>query len=467
MKTTLALGSVDLQKKPGFLLVDKIVSKCDIFKNSYLNDNSHRSNWIPSGAILKATCLMQSQAMTDFQDIDELNNDTIFRELVGYPISQETLRQRLNAIAKEDSVISDVDNSLVNTLKGATFNTVKINGKNYIPLDIDVTPFCNPNVKKEEISRTYKDVYGFAPIMAYLGHFILALELRPGSQHSENGAIEFLLRCLNLIKKLDLNPEDILVRVDSAHDDGDFVKVLEENHFNYIVKKNFRRESRAKYAKFALQNVKPQVSDDESVRIYYYVNSNKKPTSAPDIKGYAVYQVTEPYKDERGILLYPLFLDMNTNRPLPNSGISDLCEVEAMWTNLPMTKKDCANFGFAFGAECFALYRDHATSEQFHSELKTDMDMELLPSKYFATNKLFLALSAIAFNALRLIGDKALSLDASLHHRKTRRLGRMRLRTVIDKLCTIACKVVRHAREMVVIFGRRCRYYDTFVKLYR
>ena len=162
-----------------------------------------------------------------------------------------------------------------------------------------------------------------------------------------------------------------------------------------------------------------------------------------------------------------MFLDMNTNRPLPNSGISDLCEVEAMWTNLPMTKKDCANFGFAFGAECFALYRDHATSEQFHSELKTDMDMELLPSKYFATNKLFLALSAIAFNALRLIGDKALSLDASLHHRKTRRLGRMRLRTVIDKLCTIACKVVRHAREMVVIFGRRCRYYDTFVKLYR
>ena len=153
MKTTLALGSVDLQKKPGFLLVDKIVSKCDIFKNSYLNDNSHRSNWIPSGAILKATCLMQSQAMTDFQDIDELNNDTIFRELVGYPISQETLRQRLNAIAKEDSVISDVDNSLVNTLKGATFNTVKINGKNYIPLDIDVTPFCNPNVKKLDFRR--------------------------------------------------------------------------------------------------------------------------------------------------------------------------------------------------------------------------------------------------------------------------------------------------------------------------
>lgn len=132
-------------------------------------------------------------------------------------------------------------------------------------------------------------------------------------------------------------------------------------------------------------------------------------------------------QDARGILLYPLCLDMNINSPRHNAGISVPCEMEAMWTNLPMAKKDCVNFGFAFGAECFKLYRDHATSEQYHSELKTDMDIELLPSKYFATNKLFLALSAIAFNALRLIGDKTLSFDSSLHHRKTRRLGRMRL----------------------------------------
>ncbi|MBR4742136.1 MAG: transposase, partial [Desulfovibrio sp.] len=244
MKTTFTLGKVDLQKKPGFFLVEKFIGNCDIFKNSYLNDRLHRPGWIPTGAILKATCLMQSQAMTDFQDIDELNSDTIFNQIVGRRISQETLRQRLNQIALQPSVISDIDRSLVTMLRGATFNTVEINGKHYIPLDIDVTPFCNPDVQKEEISCTYKKVDGFAPIMAYLGHFALAFELRPGSQHSENGAIEFLLRCINLIKRLGLNLEDILVRVDSGHDDGDFIKVLEKNHLSYIVKRNFRRASR-------------------------------------------------------------------------------------------------------------------------------------------------------------------------------------------------------------------------------
>ncbi|MBO4334913.1 MAG: transposase [Desulfovibrio sp.] len=340
MKTTFTLGKVDLQKKPGFFLVEKFIGNCDIFKNSYLNDRLHRPGWIPTGAILKATCLMQSQAMTDFQDIDELNSDTIFNQIVGRRISQETLRQRLNQIALQPSVISDIDRSLVTMLRGATFNTVEINGKHYIPLDIDVTPFCNPDVQKEEISCTYKKVDGFAPIMAYLGHFALAFELRPGSQHSENGAIEFLLRCINLIKRLGLNLEDILVRVDSGHDDGDFIKVLEKNHLSYIVKRNFRRASRKPYARFAMQNVKPRISDDESVRMYYYVDQSRKPTSAPDIDGYAVFQITEPYKDAHGYLQYPLYRDMDLNSPRFTYGLDVPCEVEAMWTNLPMSCLD-------------------------------------------------------------------------------------------------------------------------------
>ena len=39
--------------------------------------------------------------------------------------------------------------------------------------------------------------------------------------------------------------------------------------------------------------------------------------------------------------------------------------------------------------------------------------------------------------------------------------------TVIDKFCTIACRVIRHARNISVVFGKKCPYYDTFVKLYR
>jgi len=43
-----------------------------------------------------------------------------------------------------------------------------------------------------------------------------------------------------------------------------------------------------------------------------------------------------------------------------------------------------------------ALYRDHATCEQFHSEFKTDLDLERLPSGKFDTNDLVIAFAVLA-----------------------------------------------------------------------
>src|SRR5665647_685222 len=63
------------------------------------------------------------------------------------------------------------------------------------------------------------------------------------------------------------------------------------------------------------------------------------------------------------------------------------------WTNLEMPPEDVIE-----------LYRQHATSEQFHSEFKTDLDLERLPSGKFATNALVMAMGAFAYNILRLIG---------------------------------------------------------------
>src|SRR5262249_40031764 len=52
------------------------------------------------------------------------------------------------------------------------------------------------------------------------------------------------------------------------------------------------------------------------------------------------------------------------------------------------------------------LYHGHATSEQFHSELKHGMDVERLPPGKFAANKIVLAAAMNAFSALKLIGQK-------------------------------------------------------------
>lgn len=68
------------------------------------------------------------------------------------------------------------------------------------------------------MSRTYHNYDGYAPIAAYLGleGWCLEVELRPGSQHSQKGAVEFLQRVIAQGKTL--TEEKILVRADSAHD---------------------------------------------------------------------------------------------------------------------------------------------------------------------------------------------------------------------------------------------------------
>ena len=112
--------------------------------------------------------------------------------------------------------------------------------------------------------------------------------------------------------------------------------------------------------------------------------------------------------------------------------INDI-EVEAFWTNL-----------YEDPCSVIALYHDHGTSEQFHSELKSDMGIERLPSGKFLVNALLLQVSMISFNILRMIGQCALAFPALLPYPATGK--RKRLRKVIDDLIRVACKMVSHAR---------------------
>jgi hypothetical protein len=107
----------------------------------------------------------------------------------------------------------------------------------------------------------------------------------------------------------------------------------------------------------------------------------------------------------------------------------------------------------------FALYHDHGTSEQFHSEIKNDLDLERLPSGKFATNDLVLHLGIFAYNILRLLGQFSLPLKVVPLRKKAQR---RRLRTVIQNLITIASRLVHHARQVKLRFGRHCPWYQAF-----
>ncbi|MDX9835617.1 MAG: transposase [Desulfobulbus sp.] len=112
--------------------------------------------------------------------------------------------------------------------------------------------------------------------------------------------------------------------------------------------------------------------------------------------------------------------------------------------------------------QVIALYRDHATSEQFHSEFKTDLDLERLPSGKFAPNALVMALGAFAYNILRAIGQIGLlGQFAPIRHPAKRRI-----RTVIQELIYLAARLISTGRRLILRFSRHCPVFAAFQEVY-
>jgi Transposase DDE domain group 1 len=114
--------------------------------------------------------------------------------------------------------------------------------------------------------------------------------------------------------------------------------------------------------------------------------------------------------------------------------------------------------------EVIDLYKDHATHEQFHSEFKTDLDLERLPSGKFDTNFLVCALAAVAMNILRLIGQNTLiGKDAPVRHAAKRR----RMKTVMQEIMFKAGRMIKHAGRWVLGLGANDTAHTVFERLYR
>ena len=109
------------------------------------------------------------------------------------------------------------------------------------------------------------------------------------------------------------------------------------------------------------------------------------------------------------------------------------------------------------------LYADHGTHEQFHSEFKTDLDLERLPSGKFDSNYLVCDLAAVAMNILRLMGQAGLhGPDAPVRHPAKRR----RIRTVMQELIYRAGRLIEHGRRLVLGLGANDRAAAAFERLH-
>lgn len=115
-------------------------------------------------------------------------------------------------------------------------------------------------------------------------------------------------------------------------------------------------------------------------------------------------------------------------------------EIATWWTSLKLPPQTVIE-----------LYHQHGTSEQFHSEIKTDMGLERLPSGKFATNALMLSLGLVAYNLLRLSGQRALAENEHLPPEEKlpidKPVFRRRLRSVIQDLMYFAARLTWHSNR--------------------
>lgn len=394
----------------------------------------------PHSGILKATVGLLALGRTDFADVALFRHDPLFQDALGLASvpSEATLRQRLDDIARGNPSQTLLDDAVVELLSQAeTFGEEQTATGSYVPLDIDVSVLDNSGSAKENVAWTYQNTLGYAPIFAYLGSegYMLANELRQGSQHSAKGAVAFLERCLDLAARTGVEPSRTLVRVDSGHDDKAFIAKLLERDVNFLVKRNLRQDPPEQYLALARRLGEP-VASRAGKHVYRCILSHRRPEGLEDAPLFMIVEVGERLTTPDG---QPLLLPE--------------IEVATWWTNLPESE-----------ATCIHLYQNHATSEQFHSELKSDLGVERLPSGKFLTNALILNLSTLAFNCLRLLGQRALRLKELLPRPLI--VARRRLRSVLQDLMHIACKLVSHAGTKTLKFGRHCPWFGVFKELY-
>jgi hypothetical protein len=380
------------------------------------------------------------QGRSAFEDIELYRQSDLFKDAFNLPtvFAPETVRLYSEEMARDSkNIIPQIGGVNQNLIAKAHPSPLMVEGRAYLPVDIDVSPMDNSRTKKEGVGRTYKGCDGYAPIFSYIGTegYMLDCELRPGSQHCQKDTPAFIMR--NLVAIEQLKPmQPVLFRLDGGNDAFDTIKPLVESKHYFIIKRNMRRDKPEYWIDMAQSiGCRTELRPGKIQWVGALTKSHPKATDDfPELD--VVFRVTQRTIDKNGtVLLFPEV------------------EVETWWTNM-----------YEYPDEIIRLYNDHGTSEQFHSELKSDMGIERLPSGKMAVNSIVLAMAMLAFNTLRFMGQTALANETLLPVKPEG--SRKRLRKVISDLIFIACKVVTHARKRIIRVYEKNPWLLIFQKLY-
>lgn len=386
--------------------------------------------------LVKSVVGLLSLGKSDFEAIEPFRQDRFFKRALGLAKVPGSvwMRQRLDAKAAEIREVSDeLGLRLLERLQAPTSAH-----QGFVCVDMDTFVMDNSGTRKQHVGRTYQGVDGYTPIAAYLGNegWNIGLELRAGTQHSALETEYFLERVFPRVRRLMQGRHDaVLWRADSGFDSARLLLTLqtererwaaEQRRLDFIVKWNPRRQDRAGWVR-RLEETNALEETRPGKRVGYCSQTLERSGGKGQDKlrrGLRlVVEVTERTIDKRGQRL-----------------IAPEVELQGWWTSLDAAPE-----------EIVKLYQAHGTHEQFHSEIKSDLDLERLPSGKFDTNDAVLHLGAFAYNCLRLLGQLGLGGKITpLRHPARRR----RIKTVLQEIMVRAAKVAWHARRLVLDFGR-------------
>ena len=401
---------------------------------------------VANSDVLRSYLGLLVQGKSDFDAIENYRGDTFFKESLGIGLlpSSPTLRQRMDAKA---GALFDFVPPMIETLLSGQKPDYGVLPCGWLPLDVDTFAMDNGGTVKEGVGRTYAGVDGYCPLAAYLGShgFCLELALRPGVQHSAKETDFNLERVIPMAQRLSLQgpKAPILVRLDSGFDSEHITRGIEACNraglpkTDWLIKWNPRTTN---VAALWTQLDGDAATHWEHPREGKRVTVWEQAVSIEDVSRPVrrVLRLIERTVDKQGqVLLVPQFT------------------LEGWTTSLP-----AAQFN---AAAVIALYADHGTHEQFHSEFKTDLDLTRLPSGKFDTNYLVCQLAALAMNILRLIGQRGLlGPDAPIRHSAKRR----RIKTVMQELIYRAGRIIATGRRVFLGLGANDKAAKAFARVH-
>jgi hypothetical protein len=422
-------AKLNLTSHSGLALIGQCCAAAQV--DAVIDSRLPVSQGMKTSDMVKAMTGLLSLGKSDFDAIEPFRSDSFFKEALGMVKvpSSAWMRQRLDAKAGE---LRELTGELSVRLLERTEAPITP-WKGFVRFDIDTFAMDNSDTKKEHVSRTYQGIDGYCPIAGYLGNegWVAGIELRSGSHHSALETEYFYERSVPVVKRLVKAEQAVLMVEDSGFDSARllFAKAqeadawaTEQRVLEFICKWNPRKQNKAAW-----------VAQTEAAGTFKEVRPGKR-VGLLDLQVERAWQ-----KQKRRFRLIVQVTERTIDKKGQHLLVPEI-QIEGWWTSLALPTD-----------EVIEHYRYHGTHEQFHSEIKSDLDLERLPSGKFDTNDAILHLGAFAYNCLRLLGQLGLTGEiAPIRHPAKRR----RLKTVLQEIMYRAAKFVAHARALILDFGR-------------